>query len=98
MFAEYIKIPIVSQSAVILIAFIFGNVTGYLFHDFLKKTLNMNEEASKNFLLLTVTIIWAVSMVVDIISPSYDVPVAVHALMGAIVGFFFYRPKNGEGK
>ena len=54
----------------------------------------MSEESSKNFLLITVTLIWALSMVVDIVSTSYDVPIAVHGILGAIVGFFFYRPKQ----
>lgn len=77
-----------------LVAFFLGNISGYLMHDILKKTLNMSEESSKNFLLITVTLIWALSMVVDIVSTSYDVPIAVHGILGAIVGFFFYRPKQ----
>ena len=94
MFVDYLKIPLVSNTAVVLLAFLVGNLSGYLFHDFLKKTLDMSESNSKTFLLVTVTIMWAISMVYDILSPAYDVPVAVHALMGAIVGFFFYRPKE----
>lgn len=76
------------------ITFILGNVSGYFLHDALKKGLNMSEENSKNFLLVTVTLVWAISMLVDIISPTYDVPVAVHGILGAIVGFFFWRPKT----
>ena len=83
-----------TQLAIGIISFILGNVSGYLTHDIMKKSLNMSEESSKNFLLVTVTLIWAISMLVDVISPTYDVPVAVHGLLGAIVGFFFYRPKN----
>ncbi len=86
--------PVTNQLIIGIVGFFFGNVSGYLLHDILKKTLNMNEDSSKNFLLIIVTLIWAVSMLVDIISPTYDVPVAVHAIMGAIVGFFFYRPKT----
>lgn len=93
---DYINFPIVSQAAVVILSFIFGNVSGYMLHDTLKRTLNMDEASSKNFLLIVVTIVWACSMLVDIASPNYDVPVAVHALMGAIVGFFFYRPKGGK--
>lgn len=77
-----------------LVAFFLGNVSGYLLHDILKRSLNMSEESSKNFLLITVTLIWALSMLVDILSPTYDVPIAVHGILGAIVGFFFYRPKQ----
>ena len=77
-----------------LVGFWLGNVSGYLIHDMLKRSLGMTEDASKNFLLVTVTLLWAIAMVVDIISPSYDVPIAVHGILGAIVGFFFYRPKD----
>lgn len=78
-----------------LVTFLLGNVSGYFAHDFMKRTLAMNEDGSKNFLLVTVTIIWAISMLVGLVNPAYQVPLAVHGLMGAIVGFFFYRPKNG---
>lgn len=77
-----------------LIAFFIGNVSGYLAHNTLKRTFNMDENVSKNFLLVTITLIWAVSMIVDLFSPTYEVPIAVHGILGAIVGFFFYRPKK----
>jgi hypothetical protein len=77
-----------------VVAFLLGNVSGYWLHDQLKKTFNMSEQGSRNFLLVTVTLMWALSMVVDILSPTYEVPIAVHGILGAIVGFFFYTPKN----
>jgi len=77
-----------------LVTFLLGNVSGYLLHDFMKKSLQIEESNSKNFLLFVVTIIWAISMIVGIVNPSYEVPVAVHGLMGAIIGFFFYKPKK----
>jgi uncharacterized membrane protein YoaK (UPF0700 family) len=86
-----------SQLVIPIIFFFAGGVSGYLTHDHIKRTVNMTEESSKNFLLVVVTAVWAISMLADLASPNYDVPVAVHAIMGAIVGFFFYRPK-GEGK
>lgn len=82
--------------AIAVLFFFFGNISGYLLHDRMQKVFNMSEENSKNFLLVSVTLIWAASMIVDVISPVYDVPVAVHGLMGAIVGFFFYKPGNGK--
>ncbi len=83
-----------NQIIVAIITFFLGNVTGYLLHDILKRTLSMSEEASKTFLVVTITLVWALSMLVDIASPTYDVPVAVHGILGAIVGFFFWRPKQ----
>jgi uncharacterized membrane protein len=78
-----------------LFSFFMGNISGYVLHDRLKKTLNMSENSSKNFLLVIVTLVWSLSMIVDVFNPDYEVPIAVHGILGAIVGFFFYRPKNG---
>lgn len=71
-----------------------GFVFGYALHDILKKSLSVDENMSKNLLLFTVTIIWAIGMIVSLVNPAYSVPVPVHAIFGAIVGFFFYRPKQ----
>jgi uncharacterized membrane protein len=43
------------------------------------------------FVLAVVTVIWALSVLVDIVSPQYETSPFVHGLMGAIVGFF-YKP------
>lgn len=83
-----------SQLAIGIVCFVLGNATGYITHDVMKKSLNMNEESSRNFLIVTITIIWSISMIVDVLSATYDVPIAVHGLLGAIVGFFFYKPKQ----
>jgi glycerol kinase len=45
-----------------IIAFLLGNVTGYLLHDMLKKTFHMSDNASRNFLIVMVTMIWSISM------------------------------------
>lgn len=84
---------------IILAAHLTGIVVGFFLRGFAeKKSFSMSEQASKNFLLLVVALIWAFAMVIDISDPSYDVPVAVHGIMGAIVGFFFWRPGQGGGK
>lgn len=77
-----------------IITFLLGAAFGYFTHDFMKKSLLMDENSSKNLLLLAVTVIWVISMLVSIINPTYQVPIAVHGIMGAIVGFFFYRPRS----
>lgn len=79
-----------------IITFILGTITGYTVHDFFKKTLMMSEDSSRNFLILTVTAVWFISMLVSVVNPTYQVPVAVHGIMGAIVGFFFYKGKKNE--
>ena len=86
--------PVMQQLITEVIFFIIGNITGYITHDFLKRSMAINDNTSKNILLYVVTFIWGLGMIVSVINPAYNVPVPVHAIMGAIVGFFFYRPKN----
>jgi len=74
-----------------ILTFIIGNISGYFLHDFFKKSLMMNEDGSRNLLILSVTIIWVMSMLVSLVNPAYQVPVPVHGLLGIIVGFFFYK-------
>lgn len=80
-----------------LVTFILGVIIGFVLHDAMKKGLSLTDGASKNLLLVTVTIIWLISMLVSIINPAYVVPIPVHGLMGLVVGFFFH-PLNGGGK
>lgn len=47
---------------------------------------------------LIVVIVWAVSMVVDMFSSTYDPPVGIYpALMVVLGGLFGYRLVKGEG-
>lgn len=76
-----------------------GFLLGFFTRGFLDRTkFNMTEQASKNFLLIIVAVVWTYAMIIDLNSPNYDVPVAVHGLLAMIVGFFFYRPGMGGGK
>lgn len=77
-----------------LICFFLGAVSGYFGHDILQKSFNMSDGASKNFLVIMVTLVWALSVLAGLVNPAYQVPLPIHGLMGAIVGFFFWRPKN----
>lgn len=80
-----IILPIISYVAGLLTG-IFASRIIYQKGD--KSTLN------SDMILLVVTVIWALSMVIDIASPEWETPVAVHGLMGAIVGFFYRSIKQ----
>ncbi len=68
-----------------------GLISGFLLRMAIGK--NSDKPFDGNIMVLVVvTTIWAISMVVDILSPTYETSPLVHGLMGAIVGFF-YRPK-----
>ena len=87
-----------SQFVIALAAFVLGWGGGYFTHDFMKRFLNMDENFGKNFLMVIVTCVWAISVIVDLASPAYEVPLPLHTIMGVIVGFFFYRPRDKNGK
>lgn len=78
------------------ISYVLGIFSGI----FIKERLLKNKEVAQanNFVLVVVTIIWALSMLYDIISPSYETSPMVHGLMGAIVGFFYKPVAKKEDK
>lgn len=73
-----------------LVSYVAGGLTGF----FLSRIYNPSANGRNgDVVLVVVTVIWALSMVIDIISPTYETSPLVHGLMGAIVGFF-YRPQQ----
>lgn len=76
-----------------LIAYVAGFLSGFVLKDHVDdKTIN-----SGSFVLTVVTIMWALSMFIDIANPEYTTSPLVHGLMGAIVGFF-YKPGGQKEK
>jgi len=75
-----------------IIAYVAGLITGIVAGRFYysKNDKNVNSD----MVLVVVTIIWALSMIIDIASPVWETPVAVHGIMGIIVGFFYRSTKN----
>ena len=47
-------------------------------------------------LLIGVSLVWVISVLFDIASTNYETPLAVHALMGALVGYFYKERTNGH--
>ena len=88
--------------AIGVVSFIVGVVTGYSIRYFTEKKMKKESkwaflDTNKkriNFLLVTVTILWGLSMIVDIVSITYETSPFLYGLMGAIVGYFFYVPKH----
>jgi len=78
--------------------FVFGNVSGWFLRGIMeKKAFHLSEQASKNFLIILITLTWVFAMLVDVSNPNYDVPIAVHGILGVIVGFFFAKPSQNGG-
>lgn len=82
-----IEIP----SIVIAILSYFGGFfSGYFFH---QKIKSFDERTGETLVLAIVTMIWAISTLVDIASVTYETSPLIHGLMGAIVGYY-YKNKN----
>ncbi len=69
-----------------IIAYGLGFLSGYLVRGMLQK---FNTEDSSHLILIVVSVIWAISVIVDIANPAYDTPTLLHGLMGAIVGYYY---------
>jgi len=76
-----------------ILAYLSGLLTGIFAGRFFYNKQD-SKALNSNLVLFVVTAVWAVSMIVDIATPSYETPVAVHGLMGAIVGFFYRSTKR----
>ena len=70
-------------------SYFIGLCSGILINRFFNKQLS--DVKNNTIVLLIVSFVWAISMIVDILSPTYETSPLVHGLMGAIVGFF-YKP------
>lgn len=69
-------------------SYIGGIISGYVIACLWKPN---GDRGRGEVVLMAVTLIWALSMIVDITSTTYETSPLVHGLMGAIVGFF-YKP------
>jgi len=81
--------------AIAIIFFILGNISGYCLHRFAsKETFNFNSDQRINWLIIVVSVVWIISVLYDMASPVYETSPLIHGIMGAIVGFFFWRPNK----
>lgn len=81
--------------AVAIISFLVGNFTGFVLSRILSKTpFKFDGEDRINWLIAIVSFVWLASVLVDIASPQYETSPLIHGIMGAIVGFFFWKPKS----
>lgn len=68
------------------ISFLLGVVVGSLST---KLAIKNNIQINTNWIAGVITIMWAVSLVAEMINPEYNVSMAVHGIMGAIAAHFF---------
>jgi len=74
---------------IFLAGYLFGAVSAYVFLR-QKKQLNFEpKQVERLFILTIVTAVWGVSNAYAIFNVDYVSPNALHALFGAVVGFYF---------
>lgn len=82
-----------SQIITAIISYLLGILTGYVIRGCIKDDL-MTKNA-KTIVLLVVSIMWTLSVAVEILNPQYKTNPLIHGLMGSIVGFFYkFTPKE----
>lgn len=71
--------------------FILGVLLGFILGWFVHKHVSKREIANweRGLITIVVTVAWAISVVFDVVIAGYQTPVAVHAVMGLVVGYFF---------
>lgn len=69
-----------------LAIFLLGLALGYIYTVDSKQT---SASKVRTVLAVTVTVIWVIAMMADIFITGYAISPLVHAIMGAIVGYFF---------
>lgn len=79
----------INTISISLVAYLMGFASGFIIGKFLSRRGVKIDEGKIVFIV--VTVIWATSMLVDILNPEYETSTLVHGIMGAIVGFF-YKP------
>lgn len=78
-----------------LISYILGFVSGGIVSIYLKKQIK--DVSYKNVVLVIVSVMWTLSVAVELINPNYNTSPMIHGLMGSIVGFFYkFEPKKGK--
>jgi hypothetical protein len=85
----------VSHIITAIIFYVLGVVSGILLQQGLfAKHIDFSQNQRMNWLIIVVSLMWAISVLYDMINPSYQTSPLIHGLMGAIVGFFFWKPNT----
>lgn len=74
-----------------LVLWIFGVFCGFVFRMIFEKVTNgkKNEKLANTIVLIAVIFVWILANLIDWLDPNYATPLAIHILMGSVVGFFF---------
>ena len=77
--------PNIEHIIIALVSFAGGSLFGY----YIRGRMDGRVSSDNHIVLLAVTTVWTVSVLVDLLTQSYQTSPLIHGLMGAIVGFFY---------
>lgn len=84
---------LISNPAILpsIILWLFGVFCGFVARMVIEKFTrgNGSEKLANTIVLVAVIFVWLLANVIDWLDPNYATPLAIHILMGSIVGFFF---------
>lgn len=75
-----------------LVTFLLGVAIGSAAGWFAHKYISHNKEIQnweRALITVTVSFAWIISILLDIALDTYETPVALHGVMGMVVGYFF---------
>ena len=82
-----------SQIITTFVSYFLGMISGFVIKTVIKDKFKSVDY--KNIVLIVVSIMWTLSVAVEIINPTYKTNPLIHGLMGSIVGFFYkFVPKE----
>ena len=70
-----------------LATFLVGALFGWFGHKF--TSTKQIENWERSMVTVVVTFAWVISVVLDVALDTYETPVALHGVMGMVVGYFF---------
>lgn len=70
-----------------LVGAILGGLAGWFGHKHVSKTEIANWERA--MITVVVSSAWVISVILDVALSTYETPVALHGVMGMVVGYFF---------
>lgn len=85
--------PIIHDATISVVSVGMGFILGFLTKSAMVRRIDSKQ--SETFVLVAVTVMWVISVAVDLLNADYQTSPLIHGLMGAIVGFY-YKPKKGE--
>lgn len=81
--------PELTLTIYVLSAFVLlfiGALAGWLFGD---RNETITESRLRTGIAIVITAVWVITIIAEIVVPTYTTALVIHAIMGAVVGYLF---------